>query len=122
MRKLLLSLIFLQAAAGVYAQSGAITSSPGTSAAAGFFSQWMARTSATQARQPSWAVPLVTTFTGLIQVARTDFVRQVAPALSPHFSQAVISRRFGAAEEALPVFLGMMGWSVIEVSGRPSPV
>lgn len=39
----------------------------------------MARASRTQAKQPPWAVPLVTTTTGLIQVFRTDFVRQIVP-------------------------------------------
>ncbi|MGA3081347.1 MAG: hypothetical protein ABSD44_08195, partial [Terracidiphilus sp.] len=72
MRKLPLSLLFLLATASVYAQGG-----PSNSAPSGFFNQWMARTSATQAKQPAWAVPLVTTYTGLIQVARTDIVRQI---------------------------------------------
>jgi len=77
MKRLPLFLFFLLAVASVYAQSGAANTAPG-----GFFSRWMARTSATQAKQPGWAVPLVTTYTGLIQVARTDIVRQVAPALT----------------------------------------
>ncbi len=65
------------AAAGAHAQSGAANAASG-----GFFDRWLARTSATQAKQPPWAVPLVTTYTGLIQVARTDIVRQIAPALT----------------------------------------
>jgi hypothetical protein len=77
MRKLPLSFLILLASAGVYAQSGSASAAPN-----GFFSQWLARTSATQAKQPAWAVPLVTTYTGLIQVARTDITRQVAPALT----------------------------------------
>jgi len=44
-----------------------------------FFDKWEARTSATQAKQPAWTPPLITTFTGLIQVARTDFTRQITP-------------------------------------------
>jgi hypothetical protein len=76
MRKLPCSLLLLLAAASVCAQSG----SP--AAPRGFFNQWAARTTATQAKQPAWAVPLVTTTTGLIQVARTDFVRQVTPTLT----------------------------------------
>jgi hypothetical protein len=47
-----------------------------------FLDRWQARVSATQSQQPNWAVPLVTTTTGLIQVARTDMVRQIAPALT----------------------------------------
>jgi hypothetical protein len=77
MRKLPLSLLILLASASVHAQNGPTGAAPN-----GFFNQWLARTSATQARQPAWAVPLVTTYTGLIQVVRTDFTRQVAPALT----------------------------------------
>jgi hypothetical protein len=75
MRRLPLSLLFLLAAASMYAQSG-----PANAAPSGFFNRWQARASATQAKQPAWAVPLVTTYTGLIQVARTDMVRQITPA------------------------------------------
>ena len=77
MKKLSLSLLILLASANLYAQGGSANAAP-----SGFFNQWMARTSATQAKQPAWAVPLVTTYTGLIQVVRTDIVRQVAPALT----------------------------------------
>ena len=77
MRRLPFSLLFLLAAASVYAQSGSENAAPG-----GFFNRWLARTSATQAKQPAWAVPLVTTYTGLIQVVRVDFTRQIAPALT----------------------------------------
>ncbi|WP_263359370.1 hypothetical protein [Acidicapsa ligni] len=45
----------------------------------GFFHNWAARTTATQAKQPGWIVPLVTTTTGLIQIARFDATRQIAP-------------------------------------------
>jgi hypothetical protein len=74
MRKLIVSFVFPLAVAGVYAQVG-----PARPAPSGFFNQWLARTSATQAKQPAWAVPVITTYTGLIQVARTDFVRQITP-------------------------------------------
>lgn len=47
-----------------------------------FFEKWEARTTATQSKQPAWTPPLATTFVGLIQVARTDFVRQINPALA----------------------------------------
>jgi hypothetical protein len=43
-----------------------------------FFSSWEQRTSATQAKQPAWPPPLITTYVGLIQVARADFIRQTA--------------------------------------------
>jgi hypothetical protein len=75
MKRLPISLFFLLAAASVYAQSGATNAAPN-----GFYSRWSARSSAIQSKQPGWAVPLVTTYTGLFQVLRTDFVRQVTPA------------------------------------------
>lgn len=46
----------------------------------GFFASWEDRVSDTLSRQPSWPIPLVTASSGLLQVARTDFVRQIAPA------------------------------------------
>jgi hypothetical protein len=73
MKKLLLVLLIALAASSARAQSATGT------AQRGFLAQWRARASATQARQPGWAVPLVTTTTGLIQVARTDFLRQITP-------------------------------------------
>ena len=47
-----------------------------------FFAKWEARTSATQARQPSWPPPLVAPYPMLIQVFRADFTRQITPALT----------------------------------------
>jgi hypothetical protein len=47
-----------------------------------FFAKWEARTSATQARQPSWPPPLVAPYPMLIQVFRADFVRQITPTLT----------------------------------------
>jgi len=70
MKNPIIALLFLIAAGSVFAQE---------SSSGSFFNQWLARSSATQAKQPGWAVPLVTTYTGLIQVARTDIVRQIAP-------------------------------------------
>jgi hypothetical protein len=46
----------------------------------GFYGEFAAHTNAIQSKQPAWAVPLVTTYTGLFQVVRTDIVRQIAPA------------------------------------------
>ena len=79
MRKLplSLSLLLLLASPSIYAQGRAANPAP-----TGFFNQWSTRASATQAKQPSWAVPLVTTYTGLIQVGRTDIVRQITPTLT----------------------------------------
>jgi hypothetical protein len=45
-----------------------------------FISQWQARTSRTQSKQPGWSVPVITPYPSLIQVARTDFVRQITAA------------------------------------------
>jgi hypothetical protein len=72
-----LSLFFLLTTANLIAQNGSASAASG-----GFFYHWQARASATQAKQPGWAVPLVTTTTGLIQVLRTDVLRQIAPTLS----------------------------------------
>jgi hypothetical protein len=46
----------------------------------GFLNSWQSRVRDTLAQQPSWPIPLVTASSGLLQVARTDFVRQIAPA------------------------------------------
>lgn len=46
----------------------------------GFFTSWEDRVRTTLAQQPSWVIPVVTASSGLLQVARTDFVRQIAPA------------------------------------------
>ncbi len=43
-----------------------------------FTTNWEQRASKTQAKQPAWPPPLITTYVGLIQVARTDFIRQTA--------------------------------------------
>jgi hypothetical protein len=48
--------------------------------ASAFFTNWEDRVRTTLAEQPSWPIPLVTASSGLLQVARTDFVRQIAPA------------------------------------------
>lgn len=45
-----------------------------------FFTHWEDRVRDTLAQQPSWPIPLITASSGLLQVARTDFVRQIAPA------------------------------------------
>ena len=49
------------------------------SESSGFFTSWEDRVSSTLAQQPSWPIPLVTASSGLLQVARTDIVRQIAP-------------------------------------------
>ncbi len=46
----------------------------------GFFNKWEDRVRDTLAQQPSWPIPVITASSGLLQVARTDFVRQIAPA------------------------------------------
>ncbi len=47
-----------------------------------FFAKWESRTSATQAKQPSWPPPLISPYPMLIQVFRADFTRQITPALT----------------------------------------
>ena len=46
----------------------------------GFFAKWEDRVRDTLAEQPAWPIPLVTASSGLLQVWRTDFVRQITPA------------------------------------------
>lgn len=60
----------------------ALTLSSPLVAQRGVFAQWDQRASRTQARQPAWPPPLVTTYVGLIQVARADFIRQTTSTLT----------------------------------------
>jgi hypothetical protein len=46
----------------------------------GFLSSWEDRARATLAEQPAWPTPLVTANSGLVQLFRADFVRQITPA------------------------------------------
>ena len=62
---LLLPFVF----ASVFAQSDA----------GNFYARYSAQTNAIQSKQPNWPPPLVTTYTGLFQVVRTDYVRQITP-------------------------------------------
>lgn len=77
-----LVLLSLLASTGICAQGSPVTQSASAAAPCGFYCWWSAQTNATQSRQPAWAVPLVTTYTGLFQVARIDVLRQIAPALT----------------------------------------
>ena len=77
MKSLPLSLLLL-VSASVFAQSAPTTSSAAPSG--NFYARWSAQTNAIQSKQPAWPPPLVTTYTGLFQVIRTDIVRQIAPA------------------------------------------
>ncbi len=52
----------------------------GQDKASEFFTSWEDRVRDTLAQQPSWPIPVITASSGLLQVARTDFVRQIAPA------------------------------------------
>jgi hypothetical protein len=45
----------------------------------GFFSSWEDRARTTLAAQPAWPTPVVTANAGLVQLFRTDFVRQITP-------------------------------------------
>ena len=79
MKRLSGCLFLLLASASVCAQDAPATT-PNSAAPGNFYARFSARTNATQSKQPAWAVPLVTTYTGLFQVLRTDIVRQIAPA------------------------------------------
>lgn len=57
-----------------------LAATPGTLLAQdNFFAKWESRTTATQAKQPSWPPPLVSPYPMLIQVFRADFTRQITP-------------------------------------------
>ena len=56
------------------------SATPPASARENFYERLEDRTSATQARQPRWAVPVFSPYAMLIQVFRADFDRQIAPA------------------------------------------
>ena len=45
----------------------------------GFFSSWEDRTRSTLAAQPAWPTPLVTANSELVQLVRSDLVRQITP-------------------------------------------
>jgi hypothetical protein len=77
MRKLPLSLFLLLITVTASAQDGSRDA-----AHRGLYGYWEARTNAIQSKQPPWAVPLVTTYTGLFQVVRTDILRQTTPTLT----------------------------------------
>jgi len=65
MRNFLLSLMFLSGLSG-----------QPSSAQRNFFSSWESRVRVTSAKQPSWAVPVFTPTSGLVQLARADVIRQ----------------------------------------------
>ncbi len=44
-----------------------------------FFSSWEARVRSTSSQQPSWAVPVFTPSSGLVQLVRADIMRQYTP-------------------------------------------
>ena len=77
MKSLPVSLLLLLASASLCAQNTPVTTP--APAQGNFYARWSARTSAIQSKQPAWSVPLATTYTGLFQVVRADFVRQIAP-------------------------------------------
>jgi hypothetical protein len=53
--------------------------SPVAVAQGGLFTSWENRVRATVAEQPGWTVPVVTPSSGLVQLFRTEFVRQITP-------------------------------------------
>ena len=80
MKKLSLFLLLLLGALGVHAQTASSPTASTAPISENAYAWWSAHTNATQSKQPAWAVPLVTTYTGLFQVIRFDALRQVAPA------------------------------------------
>lgn len=59
---------------------------PSLFAQGSFTARWAQRATQTQSMQPAWPPPLVTTYVGLIQVARVDFTRQTASNLTQTWS------------------------------------
>ena len=47
-----------------------------------FAGSWESRVKATSAQQPTWAVPVFTPSSGLVQLARFDAIRQITPTLT----------------------------------------
>jgi hypothetical protein len=74
--RLIVASAFLALCAGLPAQDSFSNQPNGRQE--NFFSSWEQRTTATQSKQPAWPPPLITTFVGLIQVERADFIRQTA--------------------------------------------
>jgi hypothetical protein len=58
---------------------GLLALTPLASAQEGFLSSWEDRARSTLAQQPAWPTPLVTPNSTLVQLVRTDFVRQITP-------------------------------------------
>jgi hypothetical protein len=67
-------LLSLLVSASVVAPGLSAQSDPGN-----FYSRFSAQTNDIQSKQPNWPPPLVTTYTGLFQVVRGDFLRQITP-------------------------------------------
>jgi hypothetical protein len=59
---------------------GSCISAAAQGQSAGLFTAWENRVRDTLSQQPSWPIPVVTASSGLLQVARFDLVRQIAPA------------------------------------------
>jgi hypothetical protein len=55
---------------------------PSVRAQDNFYERWAAQTNRIQSKQPAWAVPITAPYPMLIQVFRSDFTRQVTPALT----------------------------------------
>lgn len=54
----------------------AVIGGPALSAQGGFFKSWEQRVRSTSARQPAWAVPVVSPSAVIVQLARVDFAHQ----------------------------------------------
>lgn len=74
------SLLLLLVSVSVCAQDSPSTASVPKPPSGNFYARWSAQTNAIQSKQPAWPPPLVTTYVELFQVARTDMLRQIAPA------------------------------------------
>src|ERR1700683_3271180 len=73
-------LLLLLASVSVCAQDAPVATPSPAPPSGNFYARWSAQTNAIQSKQPAWPPPLATTYVELFQVARTDIVRQIAPA------------------------------------------
>jgi hypothetical protein len=72
MRRILTVALFFVCATASFAQTRLFNQSL-------FLSSWEDRVRATSAQQPSWVVPVFTPSSGLVQLLRTDVIRQYTP-------------------------------------------
>jgi hypothetical protein len=74
-----------------------------------FFTAWEDRVRSTTAQQPSWAVPVFTQSSGLVQLARADMIRQFTPTLTTTWN-------YGGSKG-----FSLIPWYKMEIDMNPPP-